>query len=649
MQEVEFFKDLNKVFENHNLAWKVVSVAKQPTTGGSTEPIVVKSDTPEQKIVFEDFPGLVHLYALKDSNGKNVTRYEYTDAKGKKQFLQADGITKAICVLDFRAFTDLNGWKVDFVNTEGLVLTEKETINGFYAQEGDRFTIVSAKGNAQVKAGERLKMPVVFVAPLINNKAPIAYDFRVSAASTSPEITTPVTPVTPGKEGENKLGKYGEALAMNYLFYEANLLGKKPTWSRISWRGDSCMNDGKQEGIDLAGRDGKPGVAIADAGDHIVTALGTGTMVHLLNFAAWAFPKALDNSGQRVHHDNNMKNSLYYLLRTIVWENADTIKEVYHWVSHSSKDHQVWCKAEDVENEMGKRGNRREAFKITRSTGSTESISNMISAFGSGVLLYEKTDPGLVSQLKKAMLALHKFEYKDYQKKWQETSHTSNQTYDVYKSSSGWKDELATANAYMYLVFNDNAYLEEAKAVAKDVYLSQWNYCDNWSYSAYILLAKITGEAKYKDAIKNLASAWMKADGSWGISKIHGTFPAFTSWGSNPNTSAPLGMFCYYNDYIEKIPGIKEYAKKQLDFILGNNPHNLCFMVGFNGLDGKKSFPKTPHHRGADVNKQVLKGAVTGGFDMQGNYDHSKDNYITNEVSINYNSCVMLLLMGVLN
>ncbi len=52
---------------------------------------------------------------------------------------------------------------------------------------------------------------------------------------------------------------YGEVIAKSLLFYEAQRSGKLPSNNRISYRGDSFLNDGQDQGIDLSGgySDGK--------------------------------------------------------------------------------------------------------------------------------------------------------------------------------------------------------------------------------------------------------------------------------------------------------------------------------------------------------------------------------------------------------
>ena len=55
---------------------------------------------------------------------------------------------------------------------------------------------------------------------------------------------------------------YGEALQKSMFFYQAQIAGKKPAWSQVSWRGDAAMNDGSDVGLDLTG-------GWFDAGDHV--------------------------------------------------------------------------------------------------------------------------------------------------------------------------------------------------------------------------------------------------------------------------------------------------------------------------------------------------------------------------------------------
>src|SRR6185295_243715 len=69
---------------------------------------------------------------------------------------------------------------------------------------------------------------------------------------------------------------YGEALQKAIWFYDAQVSGQKPSWDRVSWRGDSFMND-NIGGVDLRG-------GFHDAGDHIKA---TFPMAHSMAVLAW--------------------------------------------------------------------------------------------------------------------------------------------------------------------------------------------------------------------------------------------------------------------------------------------------------------------------------------------------------------------------
>lgn len=91
-------------------------------------------------------------------------------------------------------------------------------------------------------------------------------------------------------------------------------------------------------------------------------------------------------------------------------------------------------------------------------------------------------------------------------------------------------------------------------------------------------------------------------------------------------------------------------ARKQVDYILGDNPAKMSYMVGF----GPK-FPQHIHHRGSSVpsirdhpdripcnagfqylyssspNPNILVGAIVGGPDSKDNYADDRNNYQQSE------------------
>lgn len=106
---------------------------------------------------------------------------------------------------------------------------------------------------------------------------------------------------------------------------------------------------------------------------------------------------------------------------------------------------------------------------------------------------------------------------------------------------------------------------------------------------------------------------------------------------------------------------IFSFAKSQVDYILGSNPQNMSYLVGFGPI-----YPKMVHHRGAsivsyrenkgfigctqgydhwydrdDVNPNVLVGALVGGPDFQDNFRDERYNFMQTE-ACTYNTAPLV-------
>ena len=106
---------------------------------------------------------------------------------------------------------------------------------------------------------------------------------------------------------------------------------------------------------------------------------------------------------------------------------------------------------------------------------------------------------------------------------------------------------------------------------------------------------------------------------------------------------------------------IFSFAKLQVDYILGSNPMNMSYLVGYGS-----NYPKRVHHRGASIvsfrenkgfigctqgydnwygreepNPNVLVGALVGGPDCQDNFGDQRNNYMQTE-ACTYNTAPLV-------
>ncbi|MBP5519860.1 MAG: glycoside hydrolase family 9 protein [Treponema sp.] len=129
-------------------------------------------------------------------------------------------------------------------------------------------------------------------------------------------------------------------------------------------------------------------------------------------------------------------------------------------------------------------------------------------------------------------------------------------------------------------------------------------------------------------------------------------------WGSNGAICDLAHVLLMAYDFTGR-KAFFDAAKNQLDYILGCNPLNFCFLTGV----GTKS-PKNPHHRPSGASGRVYKGMLAGGACSTMDDEYAKEHfsgiaplkcyadvqpsYSTNEVAIYWNSAFVYLLSRII-
>jgi hypothetical protein len=112
------------------------------------------------------------------------------------------------------------------------------------------------------------------------------------------------------------------------------------------------------------------------------------------------------------------------------------------------------------------------------------------------------------------------------------------------------------------------------------------------------------------------------------------------------NTAFLAGI---YSDTVNDYNGrYDQFAQDQIDYILGQNPRNSSYVVGFGN-----NYPLRPHHTGAHggtwndfnsplPNRNIIYGALVGGPKSANDYDYQdiRTDYVANEVALDYNAAL---------
>ncbi|ALX08482.1 endoglucanase Cel9W [Acetivibrio thermocellus AD2] len=425
---------------------------------------------------------------------------------------------------------------------------------------------------------------------------------------------------------------YGEALQKAIMFYEFQRSGKLPSTIRNNWRADSCLDDGKDVGLDLTG-------GWFDAGDHVKFNLPMAYTAAMLAWAVYEEKDAFVKSGQ-----------LKYILDEIKWATDYFIKchpepDVYYYqVGDGDIDHMWWGPAEVVHLRT-----KRPSYKVDiTSPGSTVSAETA-AALAAASIVFKDTDPQYSNLCLKHAKELFNFADKTRS----DAGYTA--ATNFYTSHSGFYDELTWAATWIYLATGDTSYLDKAESYVEfwstepqtDIMSYKWGHCwDDVRYGAQLLLARITKKPIYKESMERHLDYWTVGVDNSRIKYTPKGLAWLNNWGSLRYATTTAFLAAVYADWEgcspQKAKIYNDFAKAQVDYALGSTGRS--FVVGFG-----ENWPQHPHHRTAhgswydsmnvpDYHRHVLYGALVGGPGESDNYRDDISDYQCNEVACDYNA-----------
>jgi len=420
-----------------------------------------------------------------------------------------------------------------------------------------------------------------------------------------------------------------DVLGKSILFYEAQRSGYYR--GRVSWRGDSATGDRGPGGEDLEG-------GYYDAGDNLKLHFPFAAAFTFLSWSATSFPNAYNGAGEMDNFKDGIKWATDFMIKCHTA--PDTLVAQ---VGDVDADHGFWGRPEDM-------NMARPAQSIGPGNPGSDLASDYASALASAYLLFKDSDSAYAATLLDHAKQLLQFAF-DHPGKYTDSISTP-----VY-GSSNYYDEMGLAKAWMAKATGDPADLEAAKSIY-DQYASNLDYNSAWinwddKTPAFVaMMCELTGESKHCNQLKSWCDG--KIDGSpyspkgeifidkWGSLRHAGNVAAICV------RAASLGV---------NTDKYMAFARQQVNYILGSTGRS--FVVGY-GVNP----PTHCHHRGAscygpnsccdpncpDANPNVLTGALVGGpGEANDYYNDARNDYVMNEVALDYNSGFQMAVAGLLN
>lgn len=453
---------------------------------------------------------------------------------------------------------------------------------------------------------------------------------------------------------------YGEALQKSFLFYEAQMSGRIPEWNRVAWRADATLGDGGSAGVDLSG-------GWYDAGDHVKFGFPMAAAVTTLAWGGVDYREAYARSGQ-----------LPALLRNLRWANDYLVNAhpspnvLYVQVGDGVEDHNYWAAPETVD----AKGMARPVYKITSSCPGTDVAAETASAMAASSLVFADTDAAYAATLLEHAEQLFAFADSTKGTDGKDTAYVNCVTAaaNFYNSTNEggyapgatkmYWDELAYASVWLYRATGDASYLERAKefypkmgtqtgAGTESGQVPVYSFGLGWNdkqYAVYEQMAELTGEQRYRDDVQRYLDYWTVGyQGAKGKTTPGGLAYVF-HWGSLRMAMNTAWVAARYADFLGSSDPLHarydDFAKRQIDYALGDNPRGGSYMIGF-GVDP----PLNAHHRAAhgswvnagpdgapEDNRHILYGALVGGPDGNDAWTDDRGDFIKNEVAVDYNA-----------
>ncbi|XP_009365103.1 endoglucanase 11 [Pyrus x bretschneideri] len=459
---------------------------------------------------------------------------------------------------------------------------------------------------------------------------------------------------------------YSDALTKSLLYFESQRSGRLPYNQRVAWRDHSGLTDGLEQGVDLVG-------GYYDAGDHVKFGLPMAFTVTMLSWSVIEYRQQIAAAGELEHAMEAIKWGTDYFIKAHTSPNV-----LWAEVGDGDTDHYCWQRPEDMTTS-------RQAYKIDEKNPGSDLAGESAAAMAAAALVFKESNPHY------SHLLLHHaqqlFEFGDKYREKYDWSLGVVKSY--YASVSGFKDELLWAALWLYKATDNEEYLKYVINKANSFGGIGWAMTEfSWDVKfagLQLLASKLLLEEKHKKHSHILKLYKSKADyymcsclnkntAAKNVELTPAGLLYVRRWNNMQYVSAASFLLTVYSDFLKTSNGklschggtvgyeeVLSFAKSQMDYILGSNPLNMSYLVGY----GPK-YPQRVHHRGASVesyrenkgfigctqgydswyareepNPNVLVGALVGGPDCKDNFVDRRDNYMQTE-ACTYNTAPLV-------
>ncbi|EEE70095.1 hypothetical protein OsJ_30098 [Oryza sativa Japonica Group] len=428
---------------------------------------------------------------------------------------------------------------------------------------------------------------------------------------------------------------YGDALAKSILFFEGQRSGRLPAaGQRAAWRGDSAVSDGGAAGV-------RPGGRVLRRRRQRQVRLPDGVHRHESWRGASSSSATPCRPRSAPRRPTPSAGATDYLLKTI--SNPGVI---FIQVGDPTKDHGCWERPEDMDT-------ARTVYNISAARPGSDVAGETAAALAAASMVFRDDDPAYAARLLAG--ARSAFEFADEHKgAYSDDPELRAGGCPFYCDFDGYQDELLWGAAWLRRASKEGTYLDyiqnNGKTLGAEDSTNEFGW-DNKHAGINVLVSKefIDGEVlslqSYKEFADGFICTLIPESSSPHITYTPGGM-IYKPGGSNMQHVTSISfLLLTYAKYLSNSSRtvncgnvsvgpatLQQLARKQADYILGDNPMKMSYMVGYgdrypqrihhrgSSLPSIKSHPQriacndgTPYYNSSSPNPNPLIGAVVGG------------------------------------
>lgn len=449
---------------------------------------------------------------------------------------------------------------------------------------------------------------------------------------------------------------YMDALAKSILFFQGQRSGRLPNAQQLNWRSSSGLTDGRQAHVDLSG-------GYYDAGDNIKFNL---PMAYTTTMLSW----------NTLEHGKKMGPQLQNARVAIRWATDYLLKcamaqpgKLFVGVGDPNVDHKCWERPEDMDT-------ARTVYFVSSSNPGSDVAGETAAALAAASLVFRAVDPVYARLLLRTAKNVMNFAVQ-YRGSYSDSLGSA--VCPFYCSYSGYNDELLWGAAWLFRATNDVTYFNFIKSFGANDSPDIFSW-DNKYAGAYVLLSRRSlldndrAFEPYKQEAENFMCKILPNSPYSSTQYTPGGLMYKLSASNLQYVTSITSLITTYAKYMAATKHtfncgnvlvtsqtLRNLAKKQVDYILGENPLKMSYMVGFGA-----NYPRRIHHRGSSLpslklhpqtfrceegfqpyyytsnaNPNTLVGAIVGGPNQNDFFPDDRTDYSHSEPATYINGAIV--------